>query len=206
MCLMSVFLIDYQDNDTYAFRGYPTLTEHQRMHQALVPDMSGPCRVGVHRCVTCGQLTRKWAEPLLGLVIKKRKYDISITYDGVVVVSKRFKSLVEEAPLSGLTFRVLPNDPGFYSIYPPMVVPFDSERRKTQFIKPCQQCGQYESVVGASPVYLKSGVELAAREFARTDLEFGSDDEKAFLLLCGNDAAIALSKANLRGLDLDPVN
>jgi hypothetical protein len=139
------------------------------------------------------------------LVIRKWKYDISITYDGIVVVSQRFKFLFESACLSGLQFRVLPDDAEFYAIHAGRVVAFDAERRITRFIKPCQQCGRFESVVGATPVYLKPGGEIDPREFVRTDLEFGSKDEKHPLLLCGNDAAQSLSRAKLRGLELVPL-
>jgi hypothetical protein len=167
--------------------------------------MSGASRPDVHRCETCGELTQKWKEPLSGLVIRKRKYDISITYDGVVVVSQRFKCVFEAACLLGLQFRVLPDDAVFYTIHAARVVAFDAERRKTRFIKQCPQCGRFESVVGATPVYLKPGDQIDPREFVRTDLEFGSQDEKHPLLLCGNDAAQSLSRAKLRGLDLIPV-
>jgi hypothetical protein len=43
-----------QWNDTYAFRDFPALTEYQRVHQRLIPDMSGRLRPGVRRCEECG--------------------------------------------------------------------------------------------------------------------------------------------------------
>lgn len=202
---MAAFVVYSQDNDSYSFREYPTLTENQRIHQAIVPDMSGEARSGVRRCQACGELLAKWDEPLSQLVLKKRKYDISATYDGVTVVSERFKMVYEENNLSGLVFRQLPDDSAFFAIYPSRAVEFDAQRRKTRFIKPCPQCGHFESVVGATPVYLKVGVEIGERQFVRTDLEFGSLDEKHPLLLCGEYAAHALSKAMLKGLDLIPV-
>ena len=203
---MNVSVVYGVDNDSYAFRRYPALTEGQHIHQEVVPDMSGASRPRVHRCEVCGELTQKWEEPLLGLVIRKRKYDISITYDGVLVVSQRFKSIFEAARLSGLQFRALPDDAEFYAAYAPKIVEFDAERRKTRFIKPCQRCGRFESVVGATPVYLKADCAIGVREFVRTDLEFGSHDEKHPLLLCGKDAAECLSGAQLRGLDLADVD
>ena len=41
--------------------------------------------------------------------------------------------------------------------------------------------------------------------FGRTDLEFGSGDEKCPVLLCGDGAATILRKASFRGLDLEAV-
>jgi hypothetical protein len=199
---MSLFRASLQHNDSYAFREYPFLTERQRIHQELVPDMSGQARTSVQRCETCGELLAKWDEPLSGLLIKRRKFDIAITYDGVLVVSQRFKSCYEISGLSGLVFRQLPDDPEFFAVHASRSVEFDADRRKTQFIKRCHKCGCYESVVGATPVYLKPGVEIGGPEFVRTDLEFGSRDEKHPLLLCGEIAAKAASRTDLKGLDL----
>lgn len=203
---MGAFVVYGQDNDSYAFREYPPLTEYQRSHQELIPDMSSTSRSGVRRCGACGELLAKWDEPLSRLVLKKRKYDISITYDGVTAVSERFKIIYERNNLCGLAFRPLPDDSAFYAIFPSRAVEFDSESRKTRFINRCQQCGHFDSVVGATPVYLKAGVRIGDREFVRTDLEFGSHDEKHPLLLCGESAGQALSSAALRGLDLIPVD
>lgn len=202
---MEVYAIYGKDNDSYAFRDAPELTENQRVHQAIVPDMSGESRADLRRCEACGELLDKWNEPLAGFVVKKRKLDIGSTYDGVTVVSVRFKSAYESDGLSGLMFRQLPDDPEFFAIRPERSVEYDADRRGTRFIKPCAQCGCYESVVGATPVYLKPGAGVEPNEFVRTDLEFGSDDEKSPLLLCGNSAAAALQAADVKGLELELV-
>lgn len=199
---MNAFCVYGQDNDSYAFREYPQLTDNQRIHQEVLPDMSGKTNSGLHRCEACGDLLNKWEEPLSGLVVKKRKLDIGSTYDGVTIVSQRFKSVYEERDLSGLEFRQLPDDPDFHSIRAVRAVGFDAKRRRTRYINPCPKCGRFESVVGATPVYLKEGVEIGQREFVRTDLEFGSNDEKHSLLLCGEDAEDILNSTDLKGLDL----
>lgn len=202
---MTLFRIYGQDNDSYAFRSYPVLTEFQRIHQELVPDMSGSSHSGIRRCDTCGELLSKWDETLDGLVLKKRNFDISSTYDGVLVVSKRFTTAYESSCLSGLSFRQLPDDPKFVAVSASRRVEFDAERRKTRFLNPCTTCNHFESVVGATPVYLKTGTIIGVEEFVWTDLEFGSNDEKHPLLLCGAIAAAALRKAKLRGLDLNAI-
>ena len=167
--------------------------------------MSGASLPGVHRCEACGELTSKWDEPLLDLVVKKRRLDISITHDGVLIASRRFKSIYDQKELSGLVFRQLQDDRDFFAVHALKVVEFDAERRKTQFIAPCPRCGRFESVVGATPVFLKDGREVERREFVRTDLEFGSGDEKHPLLICGQVAADSLSNAQLYGVDLSPI-
>lgn len=194
-----------QFNDSYAFRDRPAISEDTpwyKLHQAIVPNLSGAPRPGVRRCPTCGALLTKWNDPLTGLVIKKRRFDISITYDGVVVVSDAFKTAYDLNGLSGLWFVPLPDDSAFFNIQATDIVAFDAERRGTRFIKQCDSCGQFESVAGATPIYLKEGSTIADLGFVRTDLEFGSEDEKHPLLLCGPSAGKALKHAKLKGLDL----
>lgn len=195
-----------KDNDSYAFREYPALTANQKIHQTVAPDMSGTCRAELRRCESCGELLDKWNESLEGLILKKRKLDIGYTYDGVAVVSERFRTAYDVNALSGLTFRQLPDDPLFFAIRPERAVEFDGGRRGTRFINSCSKCGCYESVVGATPIYLKPNAEIGLREFVRTDLEFGSNDEKSPLLLCGESAAETLQAARLKGLELERVN
>ena len=199
-----IYVVDCPGNDSYAFRERPALTEYQEIHQTIIPDMSGESRVGVRRCEACGELLAKWEEPLESLVVKEQRFDISCTYDGVDVVSERFKSVFVEQNLRGLTFRSLSNSPSFYAVWATRVVEFDAERRGTRFENRCDVCGQHESVVGATPVYLKQGTNIEHDEFVRTDLEFASNDEKHPLLLCGDAAAAVLRRSKLKGLDLTP--
>ncbi len=199
---MALYWFSLQHNDSYAFRQYPRLTDYRRIHQGLVPDLTGATRAGVERCQACGELLHKWEEPLSGLVVKRRRYDIGITYDGIEVVSGRFKYVYEETELTGLVFRQLPDDPSFFSIRASRAVAFDAERRGTRFEKRCAICGHFDSVIGATPPFLKAGAAVPEREFVRTDLEFASDDEKSPLLICGEVAARSLTAAKLNGLDI----
>jgi hypothetical protein len=198
---MTAFRASLQHNDSYAFREYPPLTDYQRIHQEILPDMSGESRPGLRRCDGCGELLNKWDEPLTGLVVKNRKYDIGTTYDGVTIVSKRFNEAYEAANLSGLDFLQLPDDSEFFVIRPVREIAFEAERSQTRFINQCSLCERFESVVTPYD-YLKANSQIGYREFVRTDLEFGSGDEKHPLLLCGEFAANALNAAKLNGLDL----
>jgi hypothetical protein len=201
---MTGYRASLQDNDSYAFRVYPPLTTSQRIHQEIVPAMSEPSITGVRRCQVCGELLNKWDEPLTGLVVRTRRYDVSLTYDGIVVVSPIFRSVYSDSSLHGLTFRALPDDPEFEALQCDQVVEFDGARRKTRFVKQCSTCGRFESVVGATPVFLRPGCVIGESQFVRTDLEFGSGDEKHPLLLCGSLAADVLRKSKLKGLELIP--
>jgi hypothetical protein len=195
-----------QDNDSYAFRKRPAIRENTAwyaLHQTIVPNMSGESLPGVRRCAVCGELLAKWDEKLTGLKLKKRRYDVSGTYDGVVVVSEAFKAVYDSNHLEGLAFVPLPDDPVFFSINAITIVAYDFQRRQTSFGKKCQVCGKYEHVTGARPVFLKEGATIPASGFVRTDLEFAGGDEKHPLLLCGPSAGEVLRKAKMKGLYLE---
>lgn len=163
-------------------------------------------RTDVRRCPACGNLTHKWEESLDDLRIRKRrKFDLSATYDGVLVVSDRFRNLYESESLAGLEFTTLPKDPTFHVPRATEVVAFDAERRGTRFEGICAVCGQYDAVAGATPVMLKSGHTIPARGFVRTDIEFGSHDEKHPIPLCGCEAARVLIEGGLRGLEIEKI-
>jgi hypothetical protein len=198
------YVVYGQDNDSYAFRDEPAIrddTSWYELHQSIVPNMSGAPYPGFRRCAKCGELLAKWDEPLTGLRIKKSHFDISATYDGVVVVSDAFRAVYDSNGLGGLRFIPLLDHPAFSSVQAMASVEFDAERRGTRFVKQCFFCGRYESVVGATPVFLKECSTIPDQAFVRTDLEFGSNDEKHPLLLCGPAAGRALKNANLKGLD-----
>lgn len=171
------------DNDSYAFYG----------------------RTDVQRCPVCKNLTSKWTETLSGLVINKlRRADISATYDGVLVVSFRFKEVCLQSGISGVIFIRLPDDPSFFRLDSNNVVEFDAARAKTRFIKQCDLCKNYESIVGTNPFGLKTGNILGEKSLAKTDLEFASLDEKHPITICDAQAGEILKKARLKGLDLIP--
>lgn len=205
--MAKMFKFSIQDNDSYAFRERPEpWTKDKvayRMYQKLTPNMSGESMPSIRRCNVCGAILAKWEEPLNGLKVKKRRLDISCTFDGVSIVSQRFKDVVESNALIGLEFTRLPDDGDFYSIQATHIVHVDPEKSMTRFVEQCPTCGIYESVVGPYTV-LREGETIPECGFARTDLEFASGDEKHPQLLCGQEVADVLLSANLKGVDLIP--
>jgi hypothetical protein len=174
-----MFILSADDNDLYFFRN----------------------RTDVRRCPVCRQLTNKWEEDVASVPLTPPpRNDISYSYDGVLVVSPRFRATMAEGGASGLAFR--PLQAGFFAARSVHTVPFDAARRKTRFEKRCGVCGEFESVVGATPAFLRPGAHVPDNGFVRTDLEFGSNDEKGPVELCGDDIARRLQDANLSGLDL----
>lgn len=199
---MRIYELYIRFNDSYAFREYPVLTEYQMVHQFILPDMSGPPRPGIRRCKSCGELLTKWEECPDDIEIRNKSYDVSLTYDGVVVVSEAFRQVYDKGGLTGLRFKRLRCTPPLYYVWATRSVEFDSERSGTRFFDRCGSCGRYKTVVGTTPVFLRPESFVGSREFVRTDIEFASGDEKHPLLLCGGNAARALNSRDLKRLYL----
>lgn len=131
---MQGYIVGGEDNGSYAFREPAAVREDSYWYEAnqtLVPNRAGRSRSGVRRCVGCGELMDKWSEQLAGLRIKRRQFDISGTYDGVLVVSRKFKQVYDSASLTGLRYIQLPDGPSFYQVQATDVVAFDAEKRNS---------------------------------------------------------------------------
>jgi len=139
-------------------------------------------------CPTCGRKT----DPDFvnqDFKAKRRDWDISSTYDGYCVVSKRFRDFCTEQGWPGMSFVRLPADEEFFVLRLSIVLPFDAERRQTRFEKPCPACGKYFDVIGATPAYLRGISEPIIEGFFRTDLEFASGHEQSPLIVVGISTA-----------------
>lgn len=80
-------------------------------------------------CGSCGLLSgRAWVDP--GFELRDRRFDVSYTYDGYLIVSQRFKDVADGV---GTRFIGLPSISGFYALVVENVLPFDTVRRKTRF-------------------------------------------------------------------------
>jgi hypothetical protein len=140
-----------------------------------------------------------WLDP--SFVLNRSDLDISITYDGYIIVSGQFRQVAGEA---GVEYRALSAAPGFYDFRVSNAVAFDTARRETKFVDPCPQCKRFRSIVGATPVFLRELVDGSV-PFYRTDLEFGNGDAKHPILLVTDWMAIRLERASIRGLELVPI-
>ncbi len=175
---MKLHVVDARHNGLHAFHG----------------------REGLPRCSECGALAEKWNRKYIRIdVPRSMRSDISITYDGVTVVSEGFVQVVGEARLRGLQFHDV--GVGFSVLLSTRRVAFDIAARGTRFEDLCTMCGQHGSVAGATPAFLRAPIDLAPDEFAWTDVEFGSGDEKQPLLICGETAGATLRRGRLRGLE-----
>jgi len=162
-------------------------------------------RTDVRRCPACKHLLSKWDEDLAVVPIGKfRKYDFGCSYDGVHVVSTRFKRVYEETGMTGLQFTP-PARPDLFAVKATAIVHYDPTCRGTRFLNKCETCGQFSFVGLGTPIVLMPGTTVPPLGFAQTDLEFAEKDEKSPLLICGDEAGMLLKHAKLKGLDLQKV-
>lgn len=162
-------------------------------------------RPDLKRCWKCGEMLDKWNEPLPGFTVLSLKgLDLSTTHDSLDIASRLFKECYESHHMVGLSFTPLTGPQPCFKVLGEIIVPFDSVKRRTKFLKQCEVCGRCDEVIGATPVFLKDGASVPENGFARTDLEFGTGDRKGPVLLCGPAAAAAFAEAHLSGVDLMP--
>jgi hypothetical protein len=155
-------------------------------------------------CRTCGRkVDPAYVNPAFR--VRRRTWDISATYDGYTLVSKRFRVLCERHRWSGVEFAALPADPDFFVLRVAPVVAFDAERRQTRFEQHCPTCDAFYAVVGATPVFLKNVTEPLRGGFFRTDLEFACGPEQHPLTIVGIDVAQVLRDTAFREFYLKPI-
>jgi hypothetical protein len=176
--MIGAYELSAQDNNTFFF-------------EDPLPD--GVC------CPQCGSCLDYAYAPSKLSYGPLRRYDVSYTYDGRLILSARAvdKLGLRDRP-EEIYLVELEHDPSVYYALPTRVIAFDSVARQTRFEEPCTRCGGFLSVVGATPAYLK-GKGLPGRGFFRTDLAFASGREKNPLVLVDEETAKTISRARLSG-------
>jgi hypothetical protein len=129
--------------------------------------------------------------------IKRKSYDLSGTYDGYYIASLKFKEFLTREGINNIDFIALKNAPEFYVMFVRSEVIFDTEKRKSRSENFCETCGNFESFVGATPAFLK---EPLNNDICRTDIMFGSGNEKHPLLIASEDFVTLVKREKLKGI------
>jgi len=162
---------------------------------------------GIAHPTTCPNCGRKTDSTFINpkFKVRKRKWDISTTYDGYHLVSKRFRSFCVKHGWEGMTFVPLSADNDFFVLRLSRILKFDAQRRETRFENPCPTCRAFYSVIGATPVFLRDIKEPIEEGFFRSDLEFASGPEQSPLILIGVGTAEKLKKQKFQKYALHAV-
>ena len=130
--------------------------------------------------------------------IKKRIYDFSYTLDKCCIASAKLKKFCEEDNYRNIAFLQLPKDPDFYLFITKEKVSFDFQKAKTVFNKYCHTCKMYNEIGGAAP-FLKNLNEPLKDGFFRSDILFGSGNERSPLIFVGEDTYKKIKRDKLKG-------
>jgi hypothetical protein len=150
-------------------------------------------------CPSCGYCLDFTYAPSKIDLSENSHYDISSTHDHRRIFSRRFVNfIVTELHFCGTAKKISANKDLYY-LYPNTEVHFYYQKRGTRFEKRCLYCGGYESIVGATPVYLLEK-QIPRERFCRTDLSFGSGKEKFPLFIVDCDASEAIRRQNFKGI------
>jgi hypothetical protein len=164
-------------------------------------DVLDPIIAGIPMCHACGFKTDS-SFVNHEFRLKCVDYDLSYTYDGYAIASAKFASIVASNGLTGASFVRLPASPGFFLLIAESTVEFDIARRQTRFDAWCPVCERYASVAGATPAFLR---RPPVADIARTDVEFGSGNERQPLLIASTRAKEAIACGAVRGPEFSAV-
>lgn len=151
-------------------------------------------------CATCGARTDKtFVNPHFR--VKKRRRDITATYDHYRLVSSRLRDKLLSHGATLEDFRPLPADPAYWWLSPQQVLDFSEATRRN----PCPSCGECFDEVVPEPRFLERLAAPLSTGVYRSSLEFGSVPLKGPAVVIGVDTAQALREASMTGLILAPL-
>lgn len=167
-----------------------------------VPDLKNP----LFCCDLCGgKLSRKIENTEFNL--KKKNFDISMTYDGFFIASERFlltvKSLDSGAYISSEIYSKARFAQKYFKLEFVNQLKLDVSAADPEFGPVCPRCGQFKFVVGATDYFVVGGRVNSG--FFRTDIEFAEGFERFPEIIVGVDTAALLRAEHLKGVNLEPV-
>lgn len=131
--------------------------------------------------------------------VKKRRRDITATYDGYLLVSARLCNVLQEGGATREDFVALPADPDYFWLCPQTVLEYSAAERA----KRCPSCGQFADEVVPIPLFLEGLAGPIAAGVYRSSVEFGSVPLKAFQVVVGVRTALTIQANSLVGIELE---
>jgi hypothetical protein len=165
-------------------------------------DGSEPPGVLCPNCGTC--LDHEYAPATID-IHPSQKYDISYTHDLQTLFSARFVTFCRETLHSDEVFKLVKSKTmDLYYMYPSRVLEFDAVKRGVLFEKPCSVCGEYETIIGDLPAFLKINKPIGSG-FFRSDLAFADGKSKNPLLFVSTEWKELLATQKFRGLTFEAI-
>lgn len=151
-------------------------------------------------CTKCGRkIDPNFVDP--NFKLRKKRLDISTTYDGYTIVSERFKNFCMNENIDGIEFIKLPSQPGFYWFRLNRILVVDQEKSlELEFMYYCDVCNSYAGIFGASSLKFKNVSELIPEGIYRTDLEFAQAHEQSPMIISSVELGNLIKAQNFRGI------
>jgi hypothetical protein len=150
-----------------------------------------------YTCTSCHYPIKKEINPDF---ILKKKFDVSFTYDGYLIVSDKFKYFCETQLYRNLVFHTIIKEPNYYYLECDKIIQLDYKRRNVEFGKLCPICDRFDTVIGASPSYIQQGFVIQESSFYKSEYEFGSYWNRFPLIVVSMSVAKELVKQKFKGL------
>lgn len=151
-------------------------------------------------CTKCGRkIDPNFVDP--NFKLRKKRLDISTTYDGYTIVSERFKNFCMNENIDGIEFIKLPSQPGFYWFRLNRILVVDQEKSlELEFMYYCDVCNSYAGIFGASNLKFKNVSELIPEGIYRTDLEFAQAHEQSPMIISSVELGNLIKAQNFKGI------
>ncbi|HMR04207.1 MAG TPA: hypothetical protein PKA88_00450 [Polyangiaceae bacterium] len=152
-------------------------------------------------CAVCGW-KKEWRFTRPDFALGSRKRDVSMTYDGAMIISERARAIFMSCGEPSFSFQKLTREPEYFHLTPwhQIELELDPERQGARFGKRCDACGLHDWVAGATPP-IKAMPDAGHVFF--TDILFGSFNERHPRFIVSGRARQLLASSDLSGLELE---
>ncbi len=152
------------------------------------------------KCNKCGYRT-DYRYTNKDFKLKRKTLDLSSTYDGITIVSLKFKEFCNRYGYKNLVFVELPKSPYFFQFYiEGNFLKYDATLKE----KFCDNCKFYESVIGPS-IQIDNFKNPLEDGFYQSDLWFASGNEKSPVLIISPATKENLTKEKIKNICLSKI-
>lgn len=174
----------------YEISGYDNDSYMTGSCDKLFPEL-----ITIPKCDKCGYRT-DYRFTNIDFKLKRKTLDFSSTYDGITIVSLRFKEFCNRYGYENLEFIELPKSPTFFQLnIQGNIIEYEAGLKENL----CDKCGQFESVVAPS-MKLDNLLETLNDGFYQSDLWFASGNEKTPIIIISPTTRENFLKENFKNI------
>lgn len=155
------------------------------------------------RCATCGCLLDPYART--NALDYNGKLDVSCTYDGALIVSRRFRDFVlDECNANSFDIVFYPingNSSHYYFQILNSIVALDKEKSGILCKERCIECGYYSEVIGGEKLFIAHENQIV-HGFFRSDVFWRTHYIFRPAVFVGIETAEKLKAQKFKGIDL----